>query len=828
MIAWVCVLSLAFVSLYVSGFINNRLFGGPKSFGIMDNVFSFLIVGLHIETFLIVIFLLAALGGFFVLKSSGGHKMRKKVNKKSPEIGNYQKPDQQPFGTADYEDMEEIESKAVVQSVEDAWGPILGEKDDHVLNLRMDGDIQNKNILVVGSSGSRKTTSVVRPYIYQTVKRRENIFITDPKGELFEDNYLYLRKKGYLVFSFDLVNPNKSDGIDLFTFISPDPVKAQQDITVLVETIMANLNLKDIYRSGSELLLEAAIHRVYFGKDFADNSVPEKYVNTRLLKEFEGQKYIRPQGQYIGYKNLTSVYRLLTVHGGYENLKKFFTHDVLKTYGALSAEDLFNAFEVASANLSGNIFISLLSGLRVLTNPVINKMLSTDDINLSLLLEKPCAIFCIFPDTHDTYQFIVSVFFSMIFTKLIDYADKADSRGLKIPVNFLLDEFPSIGVIPAWARKMAVIRSRQIQVVMITQDFVLLKKQYDELYSSIISNCATWLVLGVNEKETAREISQRCGVTNVEIVTEHHPENESIFNTSSSYNVSVGKKMLLEFDEVFKLNPTICLVIFQNQNPFIAKKFYYKHHPEFLDMPRKNPGDEEPITTKIESLPDLGSNERKNLHEEEMKNANEYIKRHGDPREMDRTYQGLCIPFYKKNGKESMGKRFKQGLNSFLAESIVQQSSDDEKENKNTAPVIQLKESDYEIVAGIIDDPENENGVEVLFNGSEQHQNAEGPENDHKEEKAPAPDSNTENSNLQSETTAKEEGNSSDPSSGEHHANPKTQQPATNKQDSGPEPIRRNVNLSSDGEEDPGAKLENEPEVKHSPKGYRVPPGVKK
>ena len=188
-----------------------------------------------------------------------------------------------------------------------------------------------------------------------------------------------------------------------------------------------------------------------------------------------------------------------------------------------------------------------------------------------------------FPDTNDTYRFVVSLFFSMAFIALVDYADIHTKNGkLPVAVDFLLDEFPALGVIPDWDRKIATVRSRDINCVMIVQDIPQLKKRYLESWMTILNNCGCLLTLGINEpKETATWLSERIGEASIEVVSE---SKTVIAGTAKSFmskqSVGVGKRRFLSPAELCELSRDGSIVIFTDHKPVYVNKFPYTLFPD--------------------------------------------------------------------------------------------------------------------------------------------------------------------------------------------------------------------------------------------------------
>lgn len=320
-------------------------------------------------------------------------------------------------------------------------------------------------------------------------KRRESVVITDPDGGLYRDLAGYFEDSGYVVRRFDLTNLQKSDGWDCLKSITPE--NAELDAQLFAQVVISNTmdDTTSIYATGPMSLLKALILRVFLDPEIP----PEK-------------------------KNIGEVYAMLQNPLGEEFLDKLFDDDSL-------CDELkpclgpYLSFKQGSPNLRGNLITNLSVQLQLLQNKLVCKVLSTDDIDLLLPGQQPCAYFCLFPDSHDTFKFIVSLFFSCLFTNLIAYADQKCGGALPVPVNFLLDEFPSIGHLPDWDKKLAVVRKRNMSIVMIFQNITQLVNLYETAWQTIFSNCATWVALGINDEETAKLFSSRIGETSVEAST---------------------------------------------------------------------------------------------------------------------------------------------------------------------------------------------------------------------------------------------------------------------------------------------------------------------
>lgn len=619
---------MSVLSLYLALLFNRLLHGGGVSYNPLVLLADIATYGFPFSIFGVILLLagLATVYMYFHLKKemagmdARGRLFRMSVKRKT-------------YGDAHFETPDEYDTVAIVQKPADAYGTILGQIDDsgkHVINYRMDSKNRaNQHIAIVGSSGSGKTFTFSKPYCYQVTKRRESIILTDPDGGLYRDMAGYFEDKGYVVRRFDLKNLRKSDGWDVLRTINNDEGEDVELLAQLVaQIIITNLveDTSSIYATGPMSLLKALILRVVLGHDYP----PEK-------------------------KNIESVYELLQNPAGEDFLDTVFDADTL------SEEEKpclgpYLAFKQGSPNLRGNLVTNLTVQLQLLQNKTVCKVLSTDDIDLLLPAKQPCAYFCLFPDDHDTYKFIVSLFFSMLFIKIINFADNQPNGRCPIPVNFLMDEFPSIGKIPDFDKKMATIRKRAMNVAMIFQDITQLQHNYEDTWVTLLANCSTFLSLGINDEFTSDMVTKRIGETTVEVQTERHDAVESIFRVFHATSKGEGKRSLLSYDELFRLGVNDCIILFQNHNPIFATKYPHILHPDSKLL--------RPILPK--DIPDINNTEaRKKRREAEKVRVEKYLEEHPLD-EVDRSYANVCEPEVAPNLMDSIKRIASESMHQTL------------------------------------------------------------------------------------------------------------------------------------------------------------------
>lgn len=617
------------VFLYLSLWINSLVTGYSLSGSPVVVIKSVFEKGFPTEIFLFFLFVEAIFIAFFYfryLKDKEGMDVRGRAFRMSQ--------GRQSYGESHFETPKEYEDLAIVQDNAHAYGTIIGQLDHtgkHLINIRMDeANRANRNIAIVGASGTGKTYTFSKNFCYQAVRRRESVIVTDPDGGLYADMAGYFMDNGYIVRRLDLNKLHRSDGWDCLKSVMGDDTELNAQL--FAQIVISNVSGGDkggIYTDGPMSLLKALVLRVVLGSDYP----PEE-------------------------KNIRSVYQLLQNPRGEEFLDELFDVRALPT-GAEPSLGPYLTFKQGSPNLRGNLITNLTTQLQLFQSQTVCKVLSTDDIDLVLPAQQPCAYFCIFPDSHDTYKFIVSLFFSMLFIKLIGYADDQPERRCPIPVNFLLDEFPSIGRLPDFDKKMATIRKRAISVAMIFQDITQLQHNYEDTWVTLLSNCATFISLGINDEFTSSMVTKRIGDTTIEARTERHMDIMSeLFKVYHPNSTGEGKRALMSYDELFKLNKDESIILFQGHNPILAIKYPHVLHPEYQKAKTHviNP-------TDIVDIDDEQA--RKKLREEEKERVEAYLKAH-PLEEVDRSYADCCEPEPTPSRFESIKNSISESLKNLM------------------------------------------------------------------------------------------------------------------------------------------------------------------
>ena len=492
------------------------------------------------KTTLFVLLLFAALGAMIVFQGkqdtlAGTDTER---NFRYSSLGTY--------GTAGY--MPDRERSHVLKEdrqIRDVDGIILGQdlKRDTIISLPKDSRL-NRNIAVCGSQGSMKSRAFARNMILQCVRRGESMFLTDPKSELYEDTAAYLKEQGYTVRQWNLISLDHSDAWDCLAEIDGGGL-----IDTFVDVVIRNTTDKfDHFYDNTEMdLLKALCLYVYH--------------------EYEEEN-----------RTFAEAYKLL-INQSLEALDGIF--DRLPT--SHPAKGPYRLFSKAE-KVKGNAVLGLGTRLQIMQNEKVQKITSYSEIDLTLPGKEKCAYFCITSDQDSTYDVLATLFVSFLCIKLVRFADSQPDRKLPVTVHFILDEFPNIGVVPDFKKKLATTRSRGLGMSIIFQNIPQLQNQYpDGQWEEILGGCDISLFLGCNDMTTATYYSERSGDVTVGVSSVR--KNLSTMRMSDyvpdySETSSVGKRKLLLPDEILRFPLNQALVIIRGQKVLRVRKFDYSRHPE--------------------------------------------------------------------------------------------------------------------------------------------------------------------------------------------------------------------------------------------------------
>ena len=557
------------------------------------------------------------------------------------------------YGTAGWMTPKEMKNVLEVSSPQNARGVILGHKNGSVICLPENTRL-NKHICVFGASGTMKSRAIIRPYLFQSIKRGESVICSDPKGELYSDTAELFRRSGYTVRVFNLVNPAHSDSWNCMSGLDGDTMMAQ----ILTNVIISNTGKgrpDHFWDNGEGNLLKSLI--LYIDQD------PSRSPDA---------------------KHLPAVYQMLTQH-------------TEKTLGNLfdrlsithPAKAPYNLFAQASDTVKAGIVLGLGTRLQVLQNQAIRNITSKSELDLSEPGKSKCAYFVILSDQENSTEFISSLFFSILFIKLTRYADSLPNQRCKIPVNVVFDEFNNIGQLDTYPRRLSVVRSRLIQVCHVVQSLAQFKNRYpDEQWAEIIGNCDTQIMLGCTEEQTAEYFSARSGDMTVDInSTMTVKQSIAIAQVIPQYRhtAGTGKRRLLTPDEVLRIPNDEMLIIIRGEKVLRANKFDFTGHPYAKRIIRSsvmdyNPNNKQSPQTETknsmnkpeDNLDTADTSEKNPEYQTDIENPLDEAEKHDTRGKPNR-----------KKSKRRFQNRLPEPDYSKMMESFKQQSNNKSKQNKN-------------------------------------------------------------------------------------------------------------------------------------------------
>lgn len=470
------------------------------------------------------------------------------------------------------------------------WGtpkdikPYIDEKyDNNVLftnteRLTMNGRpsnpkyARNKNVLVIGGSGSGKTRFFVKPNLMQM---HSSYVVTDPKGTIVLECGKMLENHGYEIKILNTINFKKSMKYNPFAYL-----KSEKDILKLVQTIIANTKGEgekageDFWVKAEKLYYTALIGYIYY-------EAPREEKNFKTLLDMIDASEVREDDE--SYMNpIDRLFEALE--------KKHPTHFAVKQY---------KKYKLAAGKTAKSILISCGARLAPFDIEELRELMSEDEMALDTIGDKKTALFVIISDTDDTFNFVVSIMYSQLFNLLCDKADDVYGGRLPVHVRFLLDEFANIGLIPKFEKLIATIRSREISASIILQSQSQLKAIYKDHADTIIGNCDSTLFLGGKEKTTLKELSETLGKETIDLYnTSETRSNQKSFGLNYQ---KVGKELMSQ-DEITVMDGGKCIFQLRGVRPFLSDKFDITKHKNYKlleDYDKKNLFDVEKYMKRV-------------------------------------------------------------------------------------------------------------------------------------------------------------------------------------------------------------------------------------
>ena len=418
---------------------------------------------------------------------------------------------------------------------------------------------RNKNILVIGGSGSGKTRFFVKPNLMQM---HSSYVVTDPKGTVLVECGKMLKRGKYKIKVLNTINFAKSMHYNPFAYL-----RSEKDILKLVNTIIVNTkgegqqSGEDFWIKAEKLYYTALIAYIWY-------EAPEEEQNFAMLIDLIDASEAREDDE-----NFKNAVDLLFEELEAENPNHF-------------AVRQYKKYKLAAGKTAKSILISCGARLAPFDIKELRDLMEYDELELDTLGEQKTALFVIISDTDATFNFVVSIMYSQLFNLLCDKADDVYNGRLPVHVRCLLDEFSNIGQIPQFEKLIATIRSREISASIILQSKSQLKAIYKDNADTIEGNCDTTLFLGGKEKTTLKEMEEILGKETIELYNTSDTR-----GTSQSYGLNYQKtgKELMSQDEIAVMDGGKCIMQLRGVRPFFSDKFDITKHDRYKELSDYDP-----------------------------------------------------------------------------------------------------------------------------------------------------------------------------------------------------------------------------------------------
>ena len=410
---------------------------------------------------------------------------------------------------------------------------------------------RNKNILVIGGSGSGKTRFFCKPSLLQA---HSSYVVTDPKGTLLPEVGTFLRRKKYRIKCLNLINFKKSMHYNPLAYI-----RSEKDILKLVNALILNTKGEG-EKSGEDFWVKA--ERLYYCAliGYIWYEAPEEEKNFITLLDLINASEAREDDET--YQSPVDI-----LFAKLEDKEP--EHFAVKQY---------RKFKMAAGKTLKSILVSCGARLAPFDIRELRDLMEYDELELDTLGDEKTALFVILSDTDSTFNFVCALMYSQLFNLLCDKADDFYGGRLPVHVRLILDEFANIGQIPNFDKLIATIRSREISASIILQSQSQLKTIYKDAADTIVGNCDSTLFLGGKEKSTLKEISELLGKETIDLYNQSENRGSQI---SHGLNYQKLGKELMSQDELAVMDGGKCIYMLRGVRPFLSEKYDLTKHPNY-------------------------------------------------------------------------------------------------------------------------------------------------------------------------------------------------------------------------------------------------------
>ncbi|MCI5997041.1 MAG: type IV secretory system conjugative DNA transfer family protein [Parvimonas sp.] len=413
---------------------------------------------------------------------------------------------------------------------------------------------RNKNMLIIGGSGTGKTRYILKPNLMQA---HSSYVVADSKGTVLLETGELFKKLKYKVKIFNLVNFQKSMKYNPFVYI-----KTEDDILLFIETLIENTKgegsgaEQDFWIKAEKMLLMAIVGYIFYELDESEWTF-ESMVDILQL----GRK------SQNGANALDELF--------YELEEKNEKHFAVLQY---------NSYISGATETKQSIVISCLARLAVFSIKGVRELTNYDEMEIDKIGDRKTVTYIILPDTHKTYNFLASIMYTQMFNSLIKKADDEYGGRLPIHIRFLLDEFVNSGKVPNFENIISVIRSREMSVAIFLQSKAQLKAIYKDHTDTIIENCDSYIFLGGQAGETIKNLSEDLGKETIDMINTNDSRG---MHPSHGVNFQITGRELMTKDEIMTMDGDRCILFLRGVRPFFSKKYditkhkYYKYLSDF-------------------------------------------------------------------------------------------------------------------------------------------------------------------------------------------------------------------------------------------------------
>lgn len=421
----------------------------------------------------------------------------------------------------------------------------------------------NDHFLIWGATGTGKSRGYVKPFLIKAAQRKESVVLVDSKGELYEATSQYFRDEGFIVRQYNLLDLENSDGFNCVYDIEQDPDLVRTVAEIIIQNTSNAKDRQNFWETAEKNLLTAMLY--YMG------SATDK--NGALLP--------------IEQRSLGAIYNMLAS-------ERFGT--IAEKIDALPpghpARAPFDLIRETPIQNRANIVMGLGNRLGVFQNKLVDCITKYNDIDLTLPGQRPCVYYCVISDQDSSLEFLSSMFFSLLFVRLADFARRHGTNGkLPVKVNVCLEEFCNIGYLgESFLRVLNVIRSRNVAVQIVVQGAANLSDRYPQKqWEEIVGACDWQIFLGCNDLMTAEYISKRCGTVTVRTDSNQMPQMplfSPVYNSTRPYSItrSATQRLLMMPDEIMQLDNKECLVLIRGRRPLRLRKIIVEEMPEYPQL----------------------------------------------------------------------------------------------------------------------------------------------------------------------------------------------------------------------------------------------------